>query len=89
MNKMHPIKTRDHFHQKENIENITYIENENGQKFTAGYSASRKQNSNFIDGDKYNFYETFELTPGDATDKLKVRVMYNDKPYIIELERGK
>ena len=89
LNKMHPIKTRDHFQQKENIENITYIENENGQKFTAGYSASRKQNANFIDGDKFNFYETFELTPSDATDTLNVRVMYNDKPYIIELERVK
>ena len=89
MNKMRPIKTRDNFQQKENMENVTYIENENGQKFTAGYSASRKQNSNFIDGDKFNFYETFELTPSDATDILRVRVMYKDKPYIIELERLK
>ena len=50
-------------------------------------SPSRKQDGNFIDGNKYSFYETFDLTKSDASDKLKVRVMYYDKPYIIELER--
>lgn len=83
----HPIVERDFWEEKEDIEKITYIENEEGQKFTAGMSPSRKQDGNFIDGNKYSFYETFDLTKNDASDKLKVRVMYYDKPYIIELER--
>ncbi len=71
----------------EDIENMTYVENEKGEKFKASMSASRRQDSNFIDGNKFSFYETFELTTYTATNKLKVRVMYKDNPYIIELEK--
>ncbi len=69
------------------LENITYVENEKCEKFTSTMSASRRQDSNYIEGDKFSFYETFGLTTYDATDKLKVRVMFKDNPYIIELER--
>lgn len=69
------------------IEHVTYVENENGKKFESTMSPGRRQDGNFIDGDKFSFYETFGLTTYDATDKLKVRVLYKDKPVIIELER--
>ena len=52
-------------------------------------SPSRRQDSNFIDGDKYSFYETFGLTTKEATNTLKVRVLFKNKPYIIELKKGK
>lgn len=71
-----------------NIENVTYVENEKGEKFESTMSPSRRQDGNFIDGDKFSFYETFGLTTYTATDKLKVRVMFKDKPYIVELERA-
>ena len=51
-------------------------------------SSFRRQDVNFIDGNKFNFYETFGLTTYTATDKLKVRVLFKDKPYIVELEKA-
>ena len=72
---------------KTNFENIVYVENENGEKFESTMSSGRKQDSNFIDDNTYSFYETFSLTPDTATDKLKVRILLKDKPYIIELEK--
>ena len=73
--------------ENENIENVTYVENEKGEKFDSTMSPSRRQDANFIEGNKFSFYETFGLTTYTATDKLKVRVLFKDKPYIIELEK--
>ena len=70
-----------------NIEKVTYVENEKGEKFESTMSPSRRADGNFIDGNKYSFYETFGLTTYTATDKLKVRVLFKDKPYIVELEK--
>ena len=91
MNQSHPVATIDWKNDVEhqNIENVTYVENENGEKFDSTMSPSRRADANFIDGNKYSFYETFGLTKNTATDKLKVRVMYKDKPYIVELEKAK
>lgn len=69
------------------VENVTYVENEKGEKFESTMSPGRRQDNNFIDGDKFSFYETFGLTTYDATDKLKVRVIFKGKPVIIELEK--
>lgn len=69
------------------IEKVTYVENEKGEKFESTMSPSRRADGNFIDGNKYSFYETFGLTTYTATDKLKVRVLFKDKPYIVELEK--
>ena len=74
--------------QHEDIENVTYVENEKGEKFDSTMSPSRRADANFIDGNKYSFYETFGLTKNTATDKLKVRVLYKEKPYIVELEKA-
>ena len=73
---------------EENIEKVTYVENEKGEKFESTMSPSRRADGNFIDGNKYSFYETFGLTTYTATDKLKVRVLFKDKPYIVELEKA-
>ena len=39
------------------------------------------------DGNKYSFYETFSLTKSNATDRLKVKVLYNNVQYTNELEK--
>ena len=52
-------------------------------------SPSRRQDGNYIEGDKYSFFETFGLTPSEATDKLKVKVLFKNVQYTIELERVK
>lgn len=90
MRQSHPVATYDWKSEvgHENIENVTYVENEKGEKFKSTMSPSRRQDGNFIDGNKYSFYETFELTTYTATDKLKVRVLFKDKPYIVELEKA-
>ncbi len=87
----HPIAIYDYdtVQGKTNFDKITYVENEKGQKFESTMSPSRRQDSNFIDGDKYSFYETFGLTTKEATNTLKVRVLFKNKPYIIELKKGK
>lgn len=89
MNQRTPVTTIDWKNdaQNRNIENVTYVENEKGEKFESTMSPSRRSDGNFIDGNKYSFYETFGLTKNTATDKLKVRVLYKEKPYIVELEK--
>ena len=90
MRQRHPVATYDWESKagQENIEKVTYVENEKGEKFESTMSPSRRADGNFIDGNKYSFYETFGLTTYTATDKLKVRVLFKDKPYIVELEKA-
>lgn len=84
----HPIYDKPH--QKElgeDYEDTSYVENENGDKFEISNSLSREQNHNFIDGDKYEYYETFALTKYDLTYKLKVSLLYNGSPVTFELKQ--
>lgn len=89
LNTFNPVIVRDKIERFENFDKITYVENEKGEKFHISMSAGRRQDANYKDGDIFHFYETFTLTKYDATDKLKVRVMFKDLPYIIELEKVK
>ena len=68
-------------------EEIGCVINENGEKFECTLSPSRKQNANFIDGNKFDFYETYGMTKKDATDKIKVVLLYYGEPFTIELEK--
>ena len=68
---------------------ISYIENNNGEKFYCTLSPSRKANNNFIDGNKFDFYETFGMTKYDSTDKIKAVLYYYGEPVTIELEKVK
>lgn len=67
----------------------SYIENSNGEKFVSTLSPSRRQNQNFIDGNKFDFYETFSMTKYDTTDKIKAVLYYYGEPVTIELEKVK
>lgn len=64
-----------------------YIENDKGEKFKCSNSPARKQNSEFLDGNIYDFYETFDMTKFDATDKITAIIELYGKPYKIELEK--
>lgn len=67
----------------------SYIENENGDKFNFSLSLSRKAKNDILEENKYDFYETFNMTKYDITDKLKIVLKYYGKPVTIELERIK
>lgn len=83
-----PIEDTPHIElEAENIEDTSYVENNKGEKFEKSLSPSRRQDANFIDGNKFSYYETFELTKYEITDKLKVQIMFKGEPVIIELEK--
>lgn len=67
----------------------SYVENENGKKFEITLSPSRKAKTYYIEGNKYDFYETFSMTKYDTTDKIKAVLYYYGKPVTIELEKVK
>lgn len=66
----------------------SYVENENGQKFNHTLSLSRRYKNDYLE-DEFDYYETFEMTKYDATDKIKVVLNYYGAPVTIELEKMK
>ena len=66
-----------------------YVLNSNGEKFKSTMSPSRKANNNFVQGNKFDFYETFGMTKYDATDKITVIIDFYGEPVKIELEKIK
>ncbi len=66
-----------------------YVKNSNGEKFICSNSPSRKQISEFLDGNIYNYYETFDMTKFDATNEITVFIELYGKTYKIELEKIK
>lgn len=66
---------------------VSYIENNNGEKFECALSPSRKSNLEWIDNNNYNFYETFSMNKSTATDKIKVVLYSYGEPVTIELEK--
>lgn len=71
---------------KSDIEDGCYIMNSNGEKFTSSGSPSRKSNSGFIDGNKYDFYETYTMTKYDSTDELTMVINYRGTLEYIKLQ---
>ena len=72
---------------KSDIENGCYVMNNKGEKFECTMSPSRKCNYNFIDGDKYDFYETYSMTKYDATDDITMVVNYRGTLEYIKLQK--
>lgn len=68
------------------IEDGCYIMNSNGEKFECSLSPSRKANYGCIDGDKYDYYETYTMTKYDATDDLTMVVNYRGTREVIRLQ---
>lgn len=72
----------------ETIEDCTYIENQNKEKFLISYNPGRNQKGNFINNKDYDFYETFNLTKYDITDELTIHLVVYDKVIIIKLQKN-
>ncbi len=70
-----------------NAQNVSYVENENNEKYEYVKSANRRSNSQFLEENKFNFYETFNMTKYNTTDKIKVMLYYYGKPVTIELKK--
>lgn len=66
-----------------------FVENSNGEKFKCTMSPSRRAKNKWLEGNKFDFYETFGMTKYDATDNIKVVLNYYGEPVIIELEKLK
>lgn len=66
-----------------------YVLDTNGNKFKSTMSPSRKAHLDFIDGNKFDFYETFGMTKYDSTDKITVVIDFYGQPVKIELEKIK
>lgn len=66
-----------------------YVLNSNGDKFTPKpvYLSSDETHAKFIDDDKYDYYEEFEMTKYDATDKITVVIDFCKESVKIELEK--
>ena len=65
----------------------SWIENSNGEKFDCTMNPARKQNGNFTSDDTFDFYETFGMTKNNATDKITTIINYYGEHYKIELEK--
>ena len=74
---------------KSDIEDGCCVMNNKGEKFECTMSPSRKCNYNFIDGDKYDFYETYSMTKYDATDDITMVVNYRGTLEYIKLQKVK
>lgn len=72
----------------ETINDCTYIENENNEKFLISTSPGRMQKGFYIDDNTFEFYETFDLTKFDLTDKLFIHLVCNEEIINIELKRN-
>lgn len=83
-----PIKTDiDYEIQGKTIDDTSYVENSNGEKYLCTMSPSRRSNQNFTSDTVLDFYETFGLTKNEATEYITVRLMYNELPVTILLRQ--
>ena len=81
-----PISLSEHNIKGENIE-PSYVKNENNEKYEYVKSATRTSSNKFLNGNKFNFYATFNMTKYNATDKINVILYYYGEPVTIELEK--
>lgn len=65
-----------------------YIENTNGQKFYPSYYFSENSGSYEIDNDTLYYWNTFNLTEKDLTDKLILHIENDNNEVQIELEKN-
>lgn len=65
-------------------EKVSHIENEKGQKF---YSALQMSKNDFLEGNKFDFLDVYEMTKSDLTDKLTVNLYTKNEVIKVELRR--
>lgn len=72
----------------ETIEDCTYIENQNHEKFLISTNLGRIQKEEFINDDTvFVLYETFDLTKYNITDELTVHLKFYDKSISVKLKK--
>lgn len=88
MNKLKPISTNGYRYNWGNMTGGCYVLNSNGNNFKCAINnINRKAEAQFIEGSKYKYYNTFEMTKYDITDKIIFIVDFYGKPVEIELEK--
>ncbi len=66
----------------------TYVQNSRGEKFThSGLDLSRNKSYKWEEGNKYNFYETFDMTKFNATNEIKIVLDHDGKMVEIYLKQ--
>lgn len=65
-------------------EKVSHVENEKGQKF---YSALQMNKNDFLEGNKYDFFDVYKMTKNDLTDKLTVNLYTKNEVVKVELKR--
>lgn len=65
---------------------VSYVENEKGQKF---YTALLMKKNEFIEGNKFDFFDVYEMTKNDLTDKLTVNLYMEEEVVKVELKKIK
>ena len=81
-----PISTSRYEYQGRQLK-VSYIENEKTEKFEPTFTPGRRASYTFLEGNKYDFCETFEMTKYNATDKIKAVLFYYEDIVTIELEK--
>ena len=67
-------------------ERVSHVENEKGQKF---YSALLMKKNDFLEGEKYDFLDVYQMTKNDLTDELTVKLYMKDSVVDVELKKIK
>lgn len=67
--------------------NASYVENENGQRYESTKSPNRITKNFFLEGNKYDFYETFSMNKYNATDKINIVLYYYGEVVNIKMEK--
>lgn len=70
-------------------EKLTGVENSKGEKFLSTMSPSREAHSQYIDGDKFDYYETFGMGKADSTDEITVVVNHRGTLEYIKMKKIK
>lgn len=71
---------------KMTTEKVSHIENEKGQKF---YSALQMSKNDFLEGNKFDFFDVYKMTKNDLTDELTVNLYTKYDVVKIELKKIK
>lgn len=81
-----PISTSSYNYKGKELK-VSYIENEKAEKFEPTFTPGRRASYTFLEGNKYDFCETFEMTKYNATDKISAVLYYYEDVVTVELEK--
>ena len=86
-NEREPIRNWTFFMDPEMENKLDYVSNIKNEKGKVFYTAFRMQRHEFIEGNKFDYFDVYEKSKSDLTDKLTVTLFYRDEPVTIELKK--